>query len=70
MCRTVKSIAVKPVVMREAKTWKSLVNAIIWLVQSRFGNSRLEVPLVWSTENDRRPAIGYATGDNLPLTAE
>jgi hypothetical protein len=66
----IKRFAVKPVVMPEEKTWKSPVNVIIWRVHFRFGNSCLDVPLTWSTENDRRPAIGYASGENLPLTTE
>jgi Txe/YoeB family toxin of Txe-Axe toxin-antitoxin module len=37
------STAGKRVVMREAKTWKSRVNAITRLVYSRFDRSRLAV---------------------------
>jgi hypothetical protein len=53
-----KNTAEKPVVTPEAKMWKSRVNAIIWHVRSRFGSSRLEVPLTCPAENDslrRRP---------------
>ena len=42
----------KRVVTREAKTWKSHVNAIIPRVHSHFDSSRLEVPLSWTTDND------------------
>jgi hypothetical protein len=53
-----KNIAEKPVVTREAKTWKSRVNAIIRPVHLHFGGSRLKAPLTWPAENDslrRRP---------------
>jgi hypothetical protein len=46
-----KSIAVNPAVTREAKTWKSRVNAITWRVHCRFGGSRLKVRLTWSTDS-------------------
>jgi len=46
-----KNTAEKSVVTREAKTWKSHVNATIWRVRSRFGGSRLEV-LVTSPSDD------------------
>jgi hypothetical protein len=38
-------------VTREAKTWKSRVNAITWRVHCRFGGSRLKVRLTWSTDS-------------------
>jgi hypothetical protein len=45
-----KNTAEKPVVTLEAKMWKSRVNAIIAHVRSRFGSSRLEVPLTWPAD--------------------
>jgi hypothetical protein len=47
-----KNTAENPVVTREAKTWKSRVNAIIWCVRKRFGSSHLKVPPIWLTENN------------------
>jgi hypothetical protein len=70
MYRTEKNTAEKPVRTREAKTWKSPVNAITWRVHSRLGNLLLEVPLPWSTENDSLRGDRYAIGANLTLTDE
>jgi hypothetical protein len=47
-----KNTAEKRVVTREAKTWKSRVNATIRRVHSHFGSSRLAAPLTWPTDND------------------
>jgi hypothetical protein len=52
MCEMEKNTVEKRVVTREAKTWKSRVNAIIPRVHSHFGSSRLDVPLSWPTDND------------------
>jgi hypothetical protein len=54
-----KSIAVSPVVTREAKTWRLRVNAITRRAHCRFGSRRFEVPLTWSTD-DRLPGERFA----------
>jgi hypothetical protein len=41
-----RNIAEKRVVTQEATMWKLRVNATIWHARSRFGSSRLEVPLI------------------------
>ncbi len=51
MYRMEKNTAEKPVVAREAKTWKSRVNATIWHVRLRFGTTRLEVLLTSPTDD-------------------
>jgi hypothetical protein len=48
-----KNTAEKHAVTREAKTWKSCVNATIRRVHSHFGGSHLEAPLTWPADNAR-----------------
>jgi len=45
MCGMEKNTAEKPAATREAKPWKSRVNATILRVRLRFASSRLEAPL-------------------------
>jgi hypothetical protein len=63
-----KNTAEKPVATREAKTWKSHVNAIIRHVHSHFGGSRLIVPLTWPADNDGYG--GAVTRDVAPSRGE
>jgi hypothetical protein len=65
MCKTDKNTAEKPVVMREAKTWKLHVNATIWDVPSRFGSSLGEVPQTWPTDYGFRPSMVGPVGHSL-----
>jgi hypothetical protein len=62
-----KNTAEKRVVTREAKTWKSRVNAIIRRVHSHFASSRLEAPLTWPADNGigrtHKPRRGSAAGE-------
>jgi len=54
MCPMEKNTAEKSAVTREAKTWKSRVNATIWPVRSPFGSSRLEVLVISPTEDSSK----------------
>ena len=56
-----KSIAEMYVVTRGVKTWKSHVNATIRHVRSRFGSSRLAVPLTRSADYDGLVEGGIAS---------
>ncbi len=58
-----KSTAGMRVVRREAKTWKSHVNATMRHVRSRFGSLRL--PLTWPIDDDRS---GPLTSLGMELT--
>jgi len=48
-----KNIAEKRAATQAVTTLKSPVNAIIRRVRSRFGSSRLELPLTWPADDDR-----------------
>jgi hypothetical protein len=69
MCRMEKNTAEKPVVTREAKTWKARVNAIIWHARSRFASSRLEVALTWPADDGLMPCPLFP-GKDLPVFAD
>ncbi|PYX26345.1 MAG: hypothetical protein DMG82_02025 [Acidobacteria bacterium] len=62
MWQTDKNTAEKPVVTREAKTWKSHVNATIWHVPSRFGSSREEMPPTWPADVNGKDLSEFADG--------
>jgi len=48
-----KNIAEKHVETREAKMWKSRVNATTRRVHSHFGSSRMTLPLTWPVDDDK-----------------
>src|SRR3989442_7185448 len=57
MCRMEKSTAEKRVVTREAKTWKSHVNATIRRIRSQCGILRLGAPLTLQTDKERSGGV-------------
>jgi hypothetical protein len=63
-----KNTAEGPAVTREAKTWKSRVNATILRVRCRFGSLRLEVLLTSPTDDSLKPR--HVTAKGQPLFAD
>jgi hypothetical protein len=62
MCEMDKNTAGMRAVTREAKTWKSHVNATTWRVHARFGSLCLAPVLTWPVDKDRYG--GAASVDN------